>query len=317
MTGCCAPRWPSPGVSAGLALRSARAQVRRCLLVPVAAGSALTGAGVPDLLAALPRLLPWARESACALSGVVYKIEHAERGRLAHCRIFGGELRVRDRAAAGEGRPGVITSLERSTPQGWTQTGAADRRRRRPGPGPRLGHRRRVGRRGHPRPGHPPVPAARARVRGRSGRPRPARPPVRRPAGAGGSGPADQPAARRRAARDRGQPLRRGAEGGDRRAAGRAVRRRRHLPPHGDRAPRADRGDRCGVRHLVRAHHALPGHAGVPGRARRRRLRAHLRPGGRARLDAARLLRRDLGRRSDRPWPRACPAGRSPTRGWC
>jgi ribosomal protection tetracycline resistance protein len=114
-----------PGVSAGLALRSARAQVRRCLAVPVAAGSALTGAGVPDLLAALPGLLPWARESACALSGVVYKIEHAERGRLAHCRIFGGELRVRDRAAAGEGRPGVITSLERSTPQGWTQTGTA------------------------------------------------------------------------------------------------------------------------------------------------------------------------------------------------
>ena len=114
-----------PSVSAGLALRAARAQIRRCLLVPVAAGSALTGAGVPDLLAALPTLLPWARESACALSGVVYKIEHAERGRLAHCRIFGGELRVRDRAAAGEGRPGVITSLERSTPQGWTPTGAA------------------------------------------------------------------------------------------------------------------------------------------------------------------------------------------------
>jgi ribosomal protection tetracycline resistance protein len=112
-------------VSAGLALRSARAQVRRCLLVPVASGSALTGAGVPDLLAALPTLLPWARESGCALSGVIYKIEHAERGRLAHCRIFGGELRVRDRAAAGEGRPGVITSLERSTPTGWTQTGAA------------------------------------------------------------------------------------------------------------------------------------------------------------------------------------------------
>jgi ribosomal protection tetracycline resistance protein len=93
--------------------------------VPVAAGSALTGAGVPDLLAALPTLLPWARESACALSGVVYKIEHAERGRLAHCRIFGGELRVRDRVAAGEGRPGVITSLERSTPQGWAPTGVA------------------------------------------------------------------------------------------------------------------------------------------------------------------------------------------------
>src|SRR3984957_1035267 len=115
-------------VSAGLALRSARALVRRCLLVPVAAGSALTGAGVPDLLAALPRLLPWARESACGLSGVVYKIEHTERGRLAQCRVFGGELRVRDRAAAGEGRPGVITALERSTPQGWAPTGAGTAR---------------------------------------------------------------------------------------------------------------------------------------------------------------------------------------------
>jgi ribosomal protection tetracycline resistance protein len=112
-------------VSAKLALRSARAEVRRCQLVPVAAGSALTGAGVPDLLAALTTLLPSARESALALSGLVYKIEHAERGRLAHCRIFGGELRVRDRAAAGEGRPGVITSLERSTPQGWARTGVA------------------------------------------------------------------------------------------------------------------------------------------------------------------------------------------------
>ncbi|HEY5397240.1 MAG TPA: translation factor GTPase family protein [Trebonia sp.] len=114
-----------PAVSAGLAERSARAQIRRCALAPVAAGSALTGSGVPDLLAALPTLLPWARESGCALSGVVYKIEHGERGRLAHCRIFGGELRVRDRAAAGAGRPGLITSLERSTPQGWAQAGAA------------------------------------------------------------------------------------------------------------------------------------------------------------------------------------------------
>ena len=97
--------WTGRAVT-GWTLRSARAQVRRCHLVPVAAGSALTGSGVPDLLATLPTLLPWARESACALSGVVYKIEHAERGRLAHCRIFGGELRVRDRAAAGRGGPG-------------------------------------------------------------------------------------------------------------------------------------------------------------------------------------------------------------------
>jgi len=123
LTGLAAAR--EPAVSADLALRSARAQVRRCLLVPVAAGSALTGAGVTDLLATLPRLLPWARAAPRDLSGVIYKIEHAEHGRLAHCRIFGGELRVRDRAALGAGRPEVITSLERSTPQGWTPAGTA------------------------------------------------------------------------------------------------------------------------------------------------------------------------------------------------
>lgn len=112
-------------VTVGLALRSARSQVRGGKLVPVAAGSALTGAGVADLLAALPRLLPWARAATPALSGVVYKVEYAEHGRLAHCRMFGGELRVRDRAAAGNGRPGVITSVERSTPHGWAETGVA------------------------------------------------------------------------------------------------------------------------------------------------------------------------------------------------
>jgi ribosomal protection tetracycline resistance protein len=114
-----------PAVSADLALRSVRAQVRRCLLVPVAAGSALTGAGVADLLDALPRLLPRARSAGRPLSGVVYKIEHADHGRLAHCRIFGGELHVRDRVAAGDGRPEVITSLERSTPRGWVESTAA------------------------------------------------------------------------------------------------------------------------------------------------------------------------------------------------
>jgi ribosomal protection tetracycline resistance protein len=113
------------GVSARVAVRSARALVGRCQLVPVAAGSALTGAGVPDLLAGLPALLPWARGSDCALSAVIYKIEHTERGRLAHCRVFDGELRVRDRLAVGKGRPAVITSLERSTPHGWAQTAAA------------------------------------------------------------------------------------------------------------------------------------------------------------------------------------------------
>jgi ribosomal protection tetracycline resistance protein len=111
-----------PAVTEAMALRSARAQTGRGSVLPVAAGSALTGAGVPDLLAALPRLLPWARPVARGLSGVIYKIEHGEHGLLAHCRLFGGELRIRDRA--GERRD-VITSLERSTPHGWAPASVA------------------------------------------------------------------------------------------------------------------------------------------------------------------------------------------------
>jgi ribosomal protection tetracycline resistance protein len=114
-----------PGVTEAMALRSARAQVGRGAVVPVAAGSALTGAGVPDLLATLPRILPWARPAARSLSAVIYKMEHGDHGRLAHCRVFGGELRVRDRVAVAGARPEAITSLERSTPGGWARVSIA------------------------------------------------------------------------------------------------------------------------------------------------------------------------------------------------
>ncbi|HTU72876.1 MAG TPA: translation factor GTPase family protein [Trebonia sp.] len=114
-----------PAVTEAMALRSARAQVGQGSVVPVAAGSALTGAGVPQLLAVLPRLLPWARPAARSLSGIIYKIEHGDHGTLAYCRLFGGELRVRGRAALAGARPAVITSLERSTPRGWTPVSVA------------------------------------------------------------------------------------------------------------------------------------------------------------------------------------------------
>jgi ribosomal protection tetracycline resistance protein len=113
-----------PAVTEAMTIRSARAQVERGVVVPVAAGSALTGAGVPDLLERLPRIVPWARPATRSLSGVIYKIEHGDHGRLAHCRMFGGELHVRDRSAAA-GRAEVITSLERSTPHGWQQVNVA------------------------------------------------------------------------------------------------------------------------------------------------------------------------------------------------
>ena len=114
-----------PGVTEAMALHSARIQIGRGGVVPVAAGSALTGAGVPDFLTALPRLMPPARPATTALSALIYKIEHGERGTLAHCRVFGGELRVRTRVAPAAGKPAVITSLERSTPGGWIPASVA------------------------------------------------------------------------------------------------------------------------------------------------------------------------------------------------
>ncbi len=103
-----------PGVTEAMTLRSARTQVGRGAVVPVLAGSALTGAGVPDLLATLPRLMPWARAATRSLSGVIYKIEHGDHGTMAHCRMFGGELRVTapgqrgGRQARGDHVPGAV-----------------------------------------------------------------------------------------------------------------------------------------------------------------------------------------------------------------
>jgi ribosomal protection tetracycline resistance protein len=113
------------GVTEAMMLRSARIQVERGTVIPVTAGSARTGAGVPDLLTTLPRLMPWARPATRSLSGVIYKVEHGDHGALAHCRMFGGELHVRDRAATADAKPEVITSIERSTPHGWVQVNAA------------------------------------------------------------------------------------------------------------------------------------------------------------------------------------------------
>ena len=148
-----------PGITEEMALRSARAQVSRGAVVPVAAGSALTGAGVPGLLATLPRVLPWARPANRDLSGVIYKIEHGDHGTLAHCRMFGGELRLRDHAGGrreGDHVPGAVDA---------SGLGPGERRAgRRRGTDTRdkRGPHRQLGRGGHPRPGHPPVPRPRA-----------------------------------------------------------------------------------------------------------------------------------------------------------
>ncbi|MFD1146114.1 GTP-binding protein [Saccharothrix hoggarensis] len=75
------------------------AQTRRCAVHPVYFGSAITGAGVPELVAGLVELLPPSSGSADGpVSGTVFKVERGPAGeRIAFVRVFSGTLRVRDR----------------------------------------------------------------------------------------------------------------------------------------------------------------------------------------------------------------------------
>jgi ribosomal protection tetracycline resistance protein len=85
-------------------LREALAeQTARCLVHPVYAGSAITGAGVPELTAGIAELLPAAAgDPDGPVSGTVFKIERGPAGeRIAYARLFSGTLRVRDRLPAG------------------------------------------------------------------------------------------------------------------------------------------------------------------------------------------------------------------------
>ncbi|MGY4922428.1 GTP-binding protein [Streptomyces sp. 900105755] len=105
---------PEPWLRAALA-----EQTRRAVVHPVYFGSAATGAGVPDLIAGIERLLPAADgDPAGPFSGTVFKVERGRAGeKVAYARLFSGTLGVRDRVpfgnrAATGGRPeGRVTGL--------------------------------------------------------------------------------------------------------------------------------------------------------------------------------------------------------------
>ncbi|MFI5983803.1 GTP-binding protein [Streptomyces sp. NPDC051555] len=98
-------------------LRSALvAQTRSGRVHPVYVGSAITGAGIADLVEGIERLLPAERADARApLSARVFKVERGGGGeRIAYARIFSGRLAVRDRvpvAGAGAGARPKVTDL--------------------------------------------------------------------------------------------------------------------------------------------------------------------------------------------------------------
>ena len=95
-----------------------RTHVARCDLSPVLVGSAVTGAGVDLLRAAVVDLLPPAREGADEPSGVVFAVAREAGTRHALVRLWSGEVRVRDRLALDGRRPERVTALRRHEPGG-------------------------------------------------------------------------------------------------------------------------------------------------------------------------------------------------------
>jgi ribosomal protection tetracycline resistance protein len=89
------------------------AQTRKALVHPVFFGSAITGAGVDELISGILELLP-ATEGYVdgPVSGAVFKIERGPAGeRIAYVRMFSGTLRVRDRLQFGRDEEGKVTRI--------------------------------------------------------------------------------------------------------------------------------------------------------------------------------------------------------------
>jgi len=89
------------------------AQAKRGVVYPVLFGSALTGAGVEELAAAIAELLPARIGDADApLSAGVFKIERGATGeKVAYVRLFAGTIRTRDRVALGTDGAGKVTAI--------------------------------------------------------------------------------------------------------------------------------------------------------------------------------------------------------------
>lgn len=92
---------------------SLRRQTAQGSLCPLLAGSAMLGEGVKELLACLERAVcPRARQE--ALGGVVYQITHDRMaGKVAHVRLFGGQLHTRDTLPCPSTQGQKITQLRR------------------------------------------------------------------------------------------------------------------------------------------------------------------------------------------------------------
>jgi ribosomal protection tetracycline resistance protein len=89
------------------------AQTKRAALHPVFFGSAITGAGVVELMKGIAELLPSANlDGNAPASGNVFKIERGPAGdKIAFVRMFAGTLSVRDRVRIGDDTERKVTAI--------------------------------------------------------------------------------------------------------------------------------------------------------------------------------------------------------------
>ncbi len=100
--------------SAAALRRRLNEQVQDCLLHPLYAGSAATGAGVPELMAGIAAFLPATdRDQGGAASGRVFKVERGAAGeKIAYVRMFRGSVEVRTHLELGAGRAGKVAGVQ-------------------------------------------------------------------------------------------------------------------------------------------------------------------------------------------------------------
>jgi ribosomal protection tetracycline resistance protein len=88
-------------------------QTKRALVHPVFFGSAITGAGVEQLMAGIAELLPATEgDPAGPVSGTIFKIERGASGeKIAYVRMFSGTIRTRDRLKFGRDLEDKVTAI--------------------------------------------------------------------------------------------------------------------------------------------------------------------------------------------------------------
>jgi ribosomal protection tetracycline resistance protein len=103
----------SSRVPEGLLRSALAAQTKQALVHPVFFGSAVTGAGVEELMTGITELLPAAAgEPDGPVAATVFKIERGASGdKIAYVRMFSGTIRTRDRVQFGRSLENKVTAL--------------------------------------------------------------------------------------------------------------------------------------------------------------------------------------------------------------